>query len=71
MIACDEIKTVMEVISTKLANTMAKNVESTASENYYSKKVRDCYTFHTVLIQWYHYWWLSLCKRKGANSLTI
>ena len=51
MIACDEIKTVMEVISTKLANTMAKNVESTASENYYSKKVRDCYTFHRVLIQ--------------------
>ena len=50
MVKCDEIVTVMGIISTKKTNTMATNVTSTASINCHSKKVRDCYIFHTVLL---------------------
>ena len=34
----------------KKINTIATNVTSTASINYHSKKVQDCYILHTVLL---------------------
>ena len=43
----------MDVVSTKKKNTIVTkktNVMSTASINYHSKKVRDCYILHTVLL---------------------
>ena len=53
---CDEIIIVMDIVSTKEANTIARkkvntvaaNVTSTASINCHSKKVRHCYILHTV-----------------------
>ena len=76
MIECDEITTVMDIVSTKMTNTIETNVASTASINCHSKKVRDCYILHTVLlviillliiiIICYHY-----AKQKSNNSLTI
>ena len=48
VIECDEITTVM--VSTKMTNTITTNVTSTASINCHSKKVRDCYILHTVLL---------------------
>ena len=50
VIECDVIITVMDIVSTKKTNTIAKNVTSTALINCHSKKVRDCYIFHTVLL---------------------
>ena len=50
VIACDEIISVMAIVSTKMTDTIATNVMSTASINYHSKKVRDCYVLHTVLL---------------------
>ena len=47
---CDEIIIVMDNVSTKMTNTVATNVTSTASINCHSKKVRDCYILHTVLL---------------------
>ena len=55
---CDEIIIVMDIVSTKKTNTIttkktntiAANVTSTASINFHSKKVRDCYILHTVLL---------------------
>ena len=44
----DEIITVMDIVSTK--RTRATNVLSTASINFHSIKVRDCYVLHTVLL---------------------
>ena len=46
----DEIIIVMDTLSTKRTNTIAANVTSTASINWHSKKVRDCYILHTVLL---------------------
>ena len=46
---CDEIVIVMYIALTKMANTIATNVISTASINCHSKKVRDCYVLHAVL----------------------
>ena len=46
---CDEIITVMNIVSTKKTNNIAKNFGSTASINCHSKKVRDCYILDTVL----------------------
>ena len=46
----DEIIIVMVNISTKKTNTIAINVTSTASINFYSRKVRDCHILHTVLL---------------------
>ena len=61
----------MDTVSTKKTNTIAANVMSTASINCHSKKVRDYYILHTVLlvtillliiiIICYYY-----AKRKGA-----
>ena len=72
MIECDEIVSVTDVISTKMTSALAAN----ATKNCHSKKVRDCYIFHTVLlviilllimtIIYYHYG-----KQKGINALTI
>ena len=40
----------MDNVSTKKTNNIAINVTSTASINFYSKNVRDCYILHTVLL---------------------
>ena len=50
MIACDEIISVMDIISTKMINTMATNVSIDSDD----KKVRykiDCYILRTVLLE--------------------
>ena len=39
----------MNIVSTKMTNAIAINVESAASINCHSKKVRDCSVLHTVL----------------------
>ena len=49
-IECDEIVTVMDIVSTKMTSTIATNVTSTASINCHSKKARDSYILHTVLL---------------------
>ena len=46
---CYEIALVIDV-STKMTNTIAANVMSTASTNYHSKNVRNCYILDTVFI---------------------
>ena len=46
----DEIVIVMDNVLTRKTNTIATNVKSTALINYDSKKVRDCYILHTVLL---------------------
>ena len=43
MVENDEIIIAMDTIATKKTNTIATNVTSTASIDYYSKKDRDCY----------------------------
>ena len=69
MIDWDEIISVMNIVSTKMTNTIAKNVTSTASINCQSKKVRDCYILHTVfisdLITIYNYHYLLLLCTTG------
>ena len=50
MTVCDEIIIVMDIVSTKKRNTVATNGMSTSLINYHSKKVRDCYILHTVLL---------------------
>ena len=58
MTECDEVIIVMGIgstkktnsIATKKTNTVATNITSTASINYHSKKLRDCYILHTVLL---------------------
>ena len=45
---CDEIIIDKDNVPTK--KTIATNVTSTASINCHSKKVRDCYILHTVLL---------------------
>ena len=72
MTECDKIIAVMDIVSTKKANAIATNVTSTPSINCHSKKVRDCYILHAVLlviillliitIICYHY-----AKKKGSN----
>ena len=49
MIACDEIMSIMNIVSTKMTNTIETNV----SINLHNKKVRynyDCYVLHRVLL---------------------
>ena len=50
VIECDEIITVLDIVSTKRTNTMATYVMSTASITCHSIKVRDCYILHTFAI---------------------
>ena len=76
MLECVEIINVMNIVSAKMANTIATNIVSTASLNCHSKKVRDCFILHTVLlliillsitiIVCYYY-----AKQKGVNGRTI
>ena len=47
---CDEFIIVIDILSSKKANTIATNVTGTASIICHSKKVRDCYILDTVLI---------------------
>ena len=47
---CDEIIIVMDIVSTKKTNTITTNVTSIASINCHTKKVKDCYILHTVLL---------------------
>ena len=47
---CDETIIVVDIESTKNTNTIATNITSTPSINYQSKKVRDYYILHTVLL---------------------
>ena len=46
----DEIVIVMNNLSTKKTNTITTNVTNTASINCHSKKVRDWYILHTILL---------------------
>ena len=41
VVGCDEIITVMDIVSTKKTHSIAANVTSTASINFHNKKVRD------------------------------
>ena len=43
---CHEIISVMDIVSTKMANTEATNI----TKNCHSKKVRDDYILHIVLL---------------------
>ena len=47
---CDEIVIFMYIISIKRTNTIATYITSNPSINCRSKKVRDCYILHTVLL---------------------
>ena len=47
---CDEIVIDMDIASTKKTNTIATKKTSTGSINFRSKKVRDCYILHAVLL---------------------
>ena len=57
----------MDIVSTKIRDAIATNVMSTASINYHSKKVRDCYNLHSYISDLItidnYYYLLSLCKR--------
>ena len=76
MIECDEIITVLDIVSTKMTNTIATNVTSTASINCHSKKLRVYYILYAILsvfilpliitIICYHY-----AKQKCISTLTI
>ena len=76
MIECNEIMTVMDIVSTKMTNTIATNVTGTASINFHRKKVGDCYILPTVLLVLillltmttfcYHY-----AKQKSIDALKI
>ena len=46
VIKCDDIITIMDIVSTKMANTIATNVTSTASIKCHSKKLRVCMQFY-------------------------
>ena len=45
VITSDEIISVMDILSTKMTNTIATNVTG----NCHVRKVRNCYILHTVL----------------------
>ena len=47
---CDNVIIVINNVSTKKTNTIVTNITSTASINFYSKKVRDCFILHTVFL---------------------
>ena len=50
MIQCDEIITVMDIVSTKMTGTIAANATSTASTSCRSKNAIGCYILQTVLL---------------------
>ena len=47
---CDGIVIARDIVSTKKTNIIATNVTSTVLINCHSKKVKDCYIFHKVLL---------------------
>ena len=61
----------MDNLSVKKTNTIATkktNITSTASIDCHSKKVRDCYILHAVLLAIdNYYYFLSSCKTKRYN----
>ena len=74
--ACDEIMSVMDVVSIKMTNTIATNV----TKNCHGKKARYYYILHTVLlvimllliISIIHYDYAKhRSKRKSIDVLTI
>ena len=72
VVACDEIISVVDTVSTKMTDTIATNVMSTASINYQSKKVRDCYYFISDHISIDNcYYLISLCKRQTQTEKHI
>ena len=40
----------MDIVTTKMTNTIATNVTNSSSINCHRKKVRDFYILHTVLL---------------------
>ena len=46
VITYDEIISLMDIVSTKNANTIVTNI----SINCHSEKIRDCFILHTVLL---------------------
>ena len=50
VITCDEIISIMDIVTTKMTNTIATNVMNTSSVTCHCKKIRDCYILHTVLL---------------------
>ena len=67
VIACDEVISVMDIVSTEMTNTIATNV----TKNCQSKKVRDCYILHTVLLVIILLLMMICCHyaKKGINAL--
>ena len=76
MIECNEIVTVIDIVSTKMTDTIAKNAMSTDSISCRCKKVRDSYILHeallaillllVIIIICYHY-----AKQESIHALTI
>ena len=79
VIMCDEIISVMDIVSTKMANTIVTNVSRYSGNTKVRYKI-DCYILHTVLlviillltitITFYHYakhW----SKQKSVDALTV
>ena len=50
-IDCDEMVFFIDIVATKMANTIATNITSTTSTsiNSHWKKLRDCYTLHSFI----------------------
>ena len=76
MITCDEIISVMDVVSTKMKNAIATNVLI----NFDDKQVKYCYILHTVLLVIillliitivYRYYAKYRSKQKSIDQLTI
>ena len=83
MIACNEVISVIDIVSTKKTNAIATNVTRIVSINCYSKKVRyniDFCILHTALLMiillliitiiCYHYV-KHRSKQKGIDALTM
>ena len=79
-ITCDEIISFMDILYTKMINTIATNVTNTSSIICHNKKVRDCYILDTTLLAiillviitniCYHYP-KHRSKQKSIDPLTI
>ena len=79
VITCDEIISVMDIISAIMTNTIATNVSRNSDDKNVRYKI-DCYTLDTVLlaiillliiaITCYHYA-RNRSKQKGVDALTI
>ena len=71
MIECDEIISFMDIVSTKMTNTIATNV----TKIVIVKKVRACYILHAVLLPIILLLIITICyyyaKQKGINALKM